>query len=455
MKTTQNECQVSQEILNAIKEALDNNWPELLRSIKIEDLRNGLKVLLASGMFELHPATISLLVLEEAWGSWYIPIWSNEKKKYCNLAILSSCDDKGLPAMKSWVLSRWTDLAKKCRHEYSVQGGERVERDPPRIDFLNFNFKAVLNAANMLWTRYLTDDCGCMARWIYSIDKAIEIITACKSKKGVGGHKFTPGGYFWPCHGTVRDSLLGRLGEEKKLLFSSMKNIENLKTDFTNSTESSLGTISREVPRYCIMLAIFAKLIAETAECSVLWNKDDKRLLFSLFVHILNATDHKVEFPFHFHLDLYSDSYRRLGRTNGRSGNVADAIVDGEFNNEAERQILLMFLAYYLQQNRRDATVMSAIKANDAFEDYFGKERVASWATDFKLNEKKKSNKDKQVKGNASFNTVEKQNSIPKMVFYFREALQQQEKECYYPFGRSPFILKRRLQNAKKKGKRS
>lgn len=457
MKKTQNECQVSQEILDAIKEALDNNQPELLRSIKIEDLRNGLKVLLASGMFELHPATISLLVLEEAWDSWYIPIWSNEKKKYCNLAILSSCDDDGLPAMKSWVLSRWTDLAKKCRHEYSVQGGERVERDPPKIDFLKFEFKDILNAANMLWTRYLTDDRDCMARWIYSIDKAIEIITACKSKKGVGGHKFTPGGYFWPCYRTARDSLLGRLEKEKECLFSSMdiEALEALKTDFTNSTESSLGTISREVPRDCIMLAIFAKLIAETAECSVLWNNGDKRLLFSLFVHILTATDHKVEFPFHFHLDLYRDSYRRLGRKNGRSGNVADAIVDGKFNNEAERQIMLMFLAYYLQQNRRDATVMSAIKENDAFKAYFGKERVASWATDFKLNEKKKSNKGNQVKGNASFNTVEEQKSIPEMVFYFREALQQQEKECHYPFGRSPLILKRRLRRNKKTGKRS
>ena len=66
MKKTQNECQVSQDILDDIEEALNNNRPELLRSIEIENLRNGLKVLLASGMFELHPATISLLVLDEA-----------------------------------------------------------------------------------------------------------------------------------------------------------------------------------------------------------------------------------------------------------------------------------------------------------------------------------------------------------------------------------------------------
>lgn len=460
MKKTQNECQVSQDILDTIEKALDNNRPELLRGIEIKNLRNGLKVLLASGMFELHPATISLLVLEEAWNIGCIPIWSNKKKKYCNLAILPSFSGGGLGAMKSWVLSMWTDLAKKCRYEYARQGGKKSEKVPPKIDFLNFNFKDVLNAADMLWKRYLTDDSGCMARWIYSIDKAIEIITACKRDR-VGGHRFTSGGYLWPCYGNERDDLLGRLEAEKERLFSSM-DIEALKTDFAKSGKIPFGTIRKGVPRDCIMLALFAKLIAETAAFPDLWDKDDKRLLFSLFVHILIATDDKVEFPFHFHLDLYTDSYRRLGRKNGSSRNVADAIVYGAFNNEAERQILLMFLAYYLEESGRDATVMRAIEENDAFEAYFGKERVASWATYFKLNEKKKSNKGKQVNGNASFNTVEKLDSIPEMVLYFREALQQQEKERtkskHHPLGRSPEIfLKRRLRVVKdlKTGKMS
>ena len=429
MKKTQNECQVSQEILNAIAKALNNNQPKSLQSIETTSLLNGLKVLLASGMFELHPATISLLVLKEACNIGCIPIWSNEKKKYCKLAIPQSfLKEGGLNAMKSWVLSMWTDLAEKCCYEYPVQGGKKSKKVSPKIDFSNFDFKAVLDAADMLWERYLTDDEGCMARWVHSIDKAIEIITACKSdeKRAYGRHTFNPGGYDWSCYENERDSLLGRLRAEKERLFSSTEDTEALKTDFTDSIESSLATIHREVPRDCIMLAIFAKLIAETAECSVLWNNGDKRLLFSLFVHILTATDHKVEFPFHFHLDLYRDSYRRLGRKNGKGRNVADAIVDGKFNNEAERQILLMFLVYYLQQSGRDATIMRAIKENNAFKAYLGKERMASWATYFKLNEKKKPNKDKQVKENASFNTVKEKKSIPEMVLCFRKALRSE-----------------------------
>lgn len=296
------------------------------------------------------------------------------------------------------------------------------------------HFKVLLEAADLLWNRYWTAEAdeACMERWILSVAKVLEKITL--HKKGVGCLVFTD-------HKTTvevswddrnRDSFVQRLKKEVEALVESdfckvrpylmealtalqeiifqlinsddrtLKEekignnaLESLKTrflkncpeDVTIKTVFNKRSAHKKLPadaRYYVMLAIFANLIVNTITgYSTLWMDNDasKNERFSLFTHILRATGHDLEFPFHYHLGLKSDSYLRLGRTNQHSANRVDCIVAGRLQNESERQVLLMYLAHYLSKRECRAEVMDAIKNNAFLKKCLGENRIKSLAT--------------------------------------------------------------------------
>ena len=73
---------------------------------------------------------------------------------------------------------------------------------------------------------------------------------------------------------------------------------------------------------------------------------------------------------------MFSDSYLRLGRTHRNQQNVVDKIVDHEYEDDAERQILLTLLAHYLGESSSPQAVLDAIAANEAMCGFFGADRV-------------------------------------------------------------------------------
>ena len=84
--------------------------------------------------------------------------------------------------------------------------------------------------------------------------------------------------------------------------------------------------------------------------------------------------DEKVPFP--WHLGIFNDSYLRIGRTHRQQQNVLDQVVDHNYGEAAERQILLMFLAHYLRQTGNPCTVLDAIAVNEHLCAYFDQARI-------------------------------------------------------------------------------
>ena len=173
--------------------------------------------------------------------------------------------------------------------------------------------------------------------------------------------------------------MLARL-EQERLLFVNKGTWEDdvavLNSRVSAQVENTLSTVcGKGDARIFAIYAVLARLMVVTArDCPGVWANRSE--LFSLVSHLLCATSHNLAVAFPWHLGIFNDSHLRLGRTHSRQQNVVDQIVDHEYGDAVEQQVLLMFLAHYLKESPAPCDVLDAIDGNERLCGYFGACRI-------------------------------------------------------------------------------
>ena len=127
--------------------------------------------------------------------------------------------------------------------------------------------------------------------------------------------------------------------------------------------------------RHLVMFCLLARLMVETADrCPELW--DEKNNLTAFFTHMLCATLPRLDLPFPWHIGLFTDGYLRIGRLKDSQGNNLDRILAHRYNDQAERQLMLIFLAKYLRSAENALKTLQCIIEKPAMRTYFGRERL-------------------------------------------------------------------------------
>lgn len=359
--------------LALVDRAINYSRPSELREIGRADFLRHFGAMLSGGNYLLQPGVVADVLLgDEEVPVGRMSVWSDIVGRSCELP-------QGLPfgegerkAYKAWIVSMWTELAAKCPIE------DRFEKEGAKgvVDFSKFDFKAISDSADKLWNHYFSANTACMERWVLSIARTLEIIEECDSRN-YASWRFK-NGFVWPCGENVRRLLRMRLLTEKQRLQKQgvwPRNLERMKSAFLARTPVTIDTVAPKTARYFVMLAVFARLMVETCEVYPgLWS--NKEELFSFFMHILTATNDALDYPLPCHLDIFRDSYLRTARSRQRQRNAVDSIVDGRFGSEAERQILLMYLAGYLKRGENGGERLEAIMKEDSIVAYFGKSRM-------------------------------------------------------------------------------
>lgn len=356
-----------------ISHAINYNTPAELREVSRASLRSVLQEMLASGTYELHPLTLARVVLgEDELQIGRVSVRSEAVGRSCELPAALPFGEGERAAFRTWIFAMWSDLALRCPLEDRVNGSTPARKP----DYGKFDFREILQAADTLWDHYFTAEAACMERWVLSIAEALKILETCDRENYVKWQ--FKSGYVWPCDADFRRTLQARLQTEKAALTASghwPRSLARLRKTFLAREPVTIDTVSPKPARYFVMLALFARLMTETAESYPgLWSNKDE--LFSFFIHILIATNPALEYPLPCHLNIFRDSYLRTARSRTRQRNAVDSIVDGRFGNEAERQILLMYLAHYLKRRPDGAAVLASIRKEESLAAYFGGERL-------------------------------------------------------------------------------
>lgn len=341
-----------------------NNVSELYGEISRPAVRTALASLLADGAFELNPADLAEALLGEgALPARKMRLWSHRLQCARELP-------NGLPFQtpERMRLAAW---AKDVLSRMSVRGN-----GTKGVSYRTVDFKAVWQSAAQIWNFYYTQDTLCRERWAVSIDRVLTIMDTLKANQF--NREVFKSSFRWNYSELSRQILRARLEREKASLQDAGQWPSDMAAARAHLAQSPSCTISdfrSGETRILIMLAVFARLIVHTMRAHPgLWMNRDE--LFSFFTHILIASKRDYDLPFPWHLDVFTDSYLRVGRTHNRQSNVIDAIVEGRLADEAERQILLAFVAQALKDVARPQEVVTAMETIPVLKTAFGTARL-------------------------------------------------------------------------------
>lgn len=376
-----------------VQDALDKgNVSELPGVIGRTGVRDALMTLMLNGAATLQYAVMDkvLTVKDKATAS-RISFWSNERRVVRILPTRMPFAEDETPQFRDWIVRYLTDLSSKCAAEKNAAiRGQRdkwlqdwhkkngAKASPKRVPFSNISpisykgidFGEVCAAADKLWNFYFTADDICLNRWIVSIDKALAIL---RDMEDHHHDKHTFGNFPWTCTPELRNSLRARL-EAEKAAFEEKElwpdSIENLKANLAAEPSCTIDDLMSGESRILVMVAVFARLMVHAAVANAaLWER--RADLFAFFTHILIASNRDYGLPFPWHLDITSASYLRTGRTHTRQTNVVDDIVDGNFLDESERALFIVFVAHYLARQSNAVLILDAILASSRMKAYF------------------------------------------------------------------------------------
>lgn len=379
--------------LQFVRDALDKgNVSELPGAVGRAGVRDALMTLMLEGAASLQYAVMDRVLTGNGKASASrVSYLSNERRVARVLPARMPFAEDETPQFRDWIVRYLTDLSSKCAAEKNAAiRGQRdkwlqdwhkkngAKASPKRVPFSNISpisykgidFGEVCAAADKLWNFYFTADDICLNRWIVSIDKALAIL---RDMEDHHHDKHTFGNFPWTCTPELRNSLRARL-EAEKAAFEEKElwpdSIENLKANLAAEPSCTIDDLMSGESRILVMVAVFARLMVHAAVANAaLWER--RADLFAFFTHILIASNRDYGLPFPWHLDITSASYLRTGRTHTRQTNVVDDIVDGNFLDESERALFIVFVAHYLARQSNAVLILDAILASSRMKAYF------------------------------------------------------------------------------------
>ena len=295
------------------------------------------------------------------------------------------------PQFHAWVVQYLSKLSeqsiaeknegRQAASEECENGNKNAEADdaskrnksPVRksLSYKNVNFCDVFASAEKLWNFYFTEDEICRSRWIVSINRVLEILKLA-SDNNYGSYTLDKT-YSWACTPALRSGLQARLRAERADISDRgfwPEDIEKFKAELNMRPSCTINDMLSGESRILVMIAVLARLMVHSALIyPALWSRREE--LFSFYTHILIASNHDFDNPFPCHLDVYSGSYLRIGRSHSRQTNVVDDLVDGRFYDESERILFAIFVAHYLAGRDDALDVINAISADPHMRKYF------------------------------------------------------------------------------------
>ena len=341
---------------------------ELLSTFGGGGLREIMKTCLASEKFEFQYGVAADVLLGDGPRKDVFSVLSARTGQFRDIPLATLFKKGERARFGEWIRDVWTRSA----------GGGR--------DYGKLDFAAIVRDADRLWTCYFSDESACVDRWMLSLHVAIGVFSEMQrngtdrfsfERKGSGEGRCSFRSRIWERHEV--NLMLERLNREKAMLEKAgvwTDDVGELRKRVEKAPEDTLAkATSRGDAKTFVIYAVLARLMVATASAyPEIWSNRSE--LFSLVTHILCATMHDVERAFPWHLGIFNDSYLRIGRTHGQQQNVVDQVVDHNYGDAAERQVLLMFLAHYLRQAENPCGVLDAIDANEQLGAYFGRDRM-------------------------------------------------------------------------------
>ena len=383
------------------------NVSELPGEVGREGLRDALMSLMLEGSVSLQYATLADALLGR-WASHAhrVSYWSEDRRMASDLPDSIPFSAAESEDFGKWVARYLSELSARCaegQNEAASQAHKQwmadwrrrkgAKVDPHRnrfpfaksVSYAYDDFASAIESADKLWDFYFTEDAVVRDRWIVSIARVLEIMDDQDVRRK--GNAYFNSTYAWSSDRELRSVLRSRL-EAEKLRFVKAghwpKDMDALRASLLKRPSFSIMDGKLRKTRILVMIAVFARLMVHTAlALPALWDRRDD--LFSLFTHLLVASNHKFKFPFPWHLDIFSDSYLRLGRTHSRQTNEVDDIVSGKFFDESERMVFIIFVAHYLAGHKDAAATIRAISSIPSMKAFFacGNMEVAEQRLEF------------------------------------------------------------------------
>ena len=370
-----------------VRDAINKgNESELSGEVGKEATRNTLMSLMLEGSVALQYAVMDdVLTGGGQLLSRRVSCWSEASRVSRALPERFPFAANDAERFREWLVRYLCELSSRCASAKNAEidarhprkaGDEKTRNIHPHVKPISYkgsDFSDATDKADRLWNLYFTEDDICRDRWIVSVAEVLRVMDD-KTVQDRGNAYFR-GNYQWPYVPEMRSGLRIRLEEERDRFAKEgvwPKNIAALEKKLLKSQSYTICDIASARIRVLAMIAVFARLMVHTATVyPELWERRPD--LFSLFTHILYATNHSFNRPFPWHLDVASDSYLRLGRSRDRQTNVVDDIVDGEFYDESERTVFIVFVAHYLAAQPPSARmpILHAIARSDSMKAYF------------------------------------------------------------------------------------
>ena len=348
-----------------------------------ERLATAMKKCIVSGKLELQYGAISDLFfgrdLPEKLG-----VNAIAENRYSAMPRAWLFADKDNDAFRAWFLETLTDLAAATfspeKEETPTRRGGRqrdTKKNPlvPR-DYKAVNLKKIAEQADRLWNIYFSDTDGCLTRWLISIRKAGETLDQMHRAHKTKAEKFS-NGYTFSCSEDENFELRNLLAQETAQLPPEYQSLsdQELAERFAKHESFTIFDVRPMEDRHLVMFCLLARLIVETADrCPELW--DDKNNLTAFFTHMLCATLPRLDLPFPWHIGIFTDGYLRIGRLKDNGGNHLDRILAHRYTDQAERQLMLIFLAKYLRSSENALKTLECIIEKPAMRTYFGRDRL-------------------------------------------------------------------------------
>ncbi|MBO4647091.1 MAG: hypothetical protein J5806_02930 [Lentisphaeria bacterium] len=348
-----------------------------------ERLATAVKKCIIGGKLELQYGAISDLFFERDLPE-KLGVNAIAENRYSAMPRTWLFADKDNDSFRAWFLETLTDLAAATfapeKEETPTRRGGRqrdTEKNPlvPR-DYRTVNLKKIAEQADRLWNIYFSDTDGCMTRWVISIRKAGKTLDKMHREHKTKADKFS-NGYTFSCSEDTNYELRKLLAHEKSQLPREYQTLsdQELAEHFAKHESFTIFDIRPMEDRHLVMFCLLTRLMVETADrCPGLW--DEKDNLTAFFTHMLCATLPRLDLPFPWHIGLFTDGYLRIGRLKDSQGNNLDRILAHRYNDQAERQLMLIFLARYLRSAENALKTLQCIIEKPAMRTYFGRERL-------------------------------------------------------------------------------
>jgi len=364
---------------------------ELPGEVGRNGIRDALKKLMLDGSVTLQYATLDAVLTGGGKPlDRRVQVWSEERRAVREFPdripfVATETED-----FRKWIQAYLTELSAQCaeatnrrleeekairmkQRGVSPQKRDRFPAVAP-LDYRRMDFAEIVAKADELWNYYFTEDEICLKRWIVSIDRVLEIMDDPEVKEYQVAHitkTFSKG--YAP---DQRSRICQRLEAEKENLVRDgrwPKDLNKLKKELLKHPSLTIDDLLSGEARILIMAAVLARLMVTTALVRPeLWEFGGD--LFALYTHILVASNHDFDLPFPWHLEVTSGSYLRTGRSHSRQGNVMDDFVEGEFYDESERTVFIVFVAHYLAQQYNADAILRVISETPGMRKFFSKD---------------------------------------------------------------------------------